>query len=101
MDASDSSCSNRFFCEATQEASKFGKIGVAFAKVARYSLYRIEKLTFKNFVFYFTIHSSNAQSWLESINPSLHGGIEEAGLFGIIGSCETQFPCNKKPSPYK
>jgi len=35
MTTNDPICSNRFFCEATQEAAKLGQVGASFARVSR------------------------------------------------------------------
>merc|ERR1740122_653974 len=50
LDAHDKTCSNFFICQAAQESSKAGQFGQLLAKVA----------------------SSNAESWLTSINATLH-----------------------------
>ena len=84
LDAHDKTCSNFFICQAAQESSKAGQFGQLLAKVA----------------------SSNAESWLTSINATLHMGTMNAGLHGINEiiteqGCELNFPCKNIQKTFK
>ena len=92
LDAQDQICSNYFICQASREASKVGHVGQLLAKVA----------------------SSNAESWLTSVNATLHKGTKYAGIKGSgekvtdhgredqnSASCEKVFPCKNFPKTYK
>ena len=84
MDAHDQICSNFYICQAAKESSKTGQVGKILAKVA----------------------SSNAESWLNSINSTLHMGAKNAGLHGSgeflkEGTCELNYPCKYFHKTYK
>ena len=84
LDAHDKTCSNFFICQAAQESSKAGQFGQLLAKVA----------------------SSNAESWLTSINATLHMGTMNAGLHGVNEiiteqGCELNFPCKNIQKTFK
>ena len=82
LDAEDQICSNYFICQAAQESRKVGEVGQNLAKVA----------------------SSNAESWLKSINSTLHMGTKIAGLYGaneIENICDLEFPCRSFHKTYK
>ena len=82
LDAHDQNCSNFFICQAAQESRKIGEVGKNLAKVA----------------------SSNAESWLTSINSTLHSGTKIAGLYGtnqIDGGCDLEYPCKNFQKTYK
>ena len=84
LDAHDKTCSNFFICQAAQESSKAGQFGQLLAKVA----------------------SSNAESWLTSINATLHMGTMNAGLHGVNEiiteqGCELNFPCKNFQKTFK
>ena len=84
LDAHDQNCSNFFICQAAQESRKIGEVGKNLAKVA----------------------SSNAESWLTSINATLHLGTMNAGLYGVNEiiteqGCELNFPCKKFQKTFK
>ena len=82
LDAHDQICSNFFICQAAQESRKIGEVGKNLAKIA----------------------SSNAESWLKSINSTLHMGTKIAGLYGtneIDGGCDLEFPCRNFQKTYK
>ena len=84
LDAHDKTCSNFFICQAAQESSRAGQFGQLLAKVA----------------------SSNAESWLTSINATLHMGTMNAGLHGVNEiiteqGCELNFPCKNFQKTFK
>jgi len=85
LDAHDQVCSNYFMCQAAFNASKMGDIGLNLAKIA----------------------SSNADSWLNGINATLHQGTKIAGLHGTNknlteeNGCEQSFPCKRFHKMYK